>query len=63
MKKLWIKWVLWLNDYCTKHRIKKSYIGYDGSRNCKKCLSECWRDQRRIANERDAKIQRYLEEL
>ena len=39
MRRLYIKLVLWLNGYCPKHRVRKTYETYFGN-GCTLCTHE-----------------------
>ena len=56
MRRLYIKLVLWLNGYCTKHGMRKTYEPYFGNR-CYLCTREM------VTRERDTYLDKLLEEF
>ena len=72
MRRLYIKLVLWLNGYCTKHGIRKTYEPYHGIRKtyepyfgnrCYLCTRERVTRERAEMNARDTYLDKLLEEF
>ena len=62
MRRLYIKLVLWLNGYCTKHGMRKTYEPYFGNR-CYLCTRERVMRECAKMNARDTYLDKLLEEF
>ena len=62
MRRLYIKLVLWLNGYCPKHRVRKTYGTYFGN-GCTLCTHERVMRECAKMNARDTYLDKLLEEF
>ena len=63
LRRLWIRFELWNNHYCTEHGIERQFKSLDDKLHCAGCDQEATAEAARLQQEREDRLESYAREL